>query len=159
MLLLNYIDPIHSSSSCSSSSLSSSSSISTIKRKTNYKDFKEFSYLLIMLSLVAKILSRNGPSRGSVSSKHRVYLFSGQASPINAFLELKCSGGKKTPSSPILKEFSSIVGISLARSGLDSSRHGFVFTSIRYGLNSSHIMKSRPKTSMQFSRLFGSSLP
>ena len=112
-----------------------------------------------MLFLVAKILSRNGPSFGSASSKHSVYLFSGQASPMKAFLELKCSGGKKTPSRPILNEFSSIVGMSLASRGHASSRQGLVFTSIRYGLNSSHIMKSRPKISRQFRRLFGSSFP
>ena len=112
-----------------------------------------------MLFLVAKTLSRNGPSFGSESSKQSVYLFSGQASPMKAFFELKCSGGKNTPSRPILKEFSSIVGMSLAKRGLESSKHGLVFTSIRYGLNSSQIMKSSPKTSMQLSRRFGSSLP
>ena len=38
--------------------------------------------------------------------------------------------------------FSSILGINLANNGLDSSRQGFVLTSISHGLKSSSIMKS-----------------
>ena len=58
----------------------------------------------------------------------------------------------------ILKALSNIVGISLASSGLESSRQGFVFTSIRYTLKSSDIIKSSPNTSKVFMRLRGSIL-
>ena len=57
----------------------------------------------------------------------------------------KCSGGGKIGSTVSLKAFSSIEGISLASKGDDSSKQGFVFTSIRYTLKSRSIMKSRPK--------------
>ena len=110
-----------------------------------------------MLFFVANILSRTGPS--ILSSKQSENLFSGHGSPINDFLMLKFSGGIKTLSVPILSAFSSMVGIRRASNGLASSRHGLVLTSIRYGLKKSSIIKSRPKTSIQFSRRFGSSLP
>ena len=113
--------------------------------------------LLIMLFFVANILSRTGPS--ILSSKQSENLFSGHGSPMNDFLLEKFSGGIKRVSVLILSAFSSIVGISLANKGLANSKHGFVFTSIKYGLNSSHIMKSRPNTSIVLSLRFGSSLP
>lgn len=82
-----------------------------------------------MFSFVLKILSKTGPS--IILSYTSSNLFSGQASPIKAFLELKCSGGKNYESKPIFSAFSSILGINLASKGLESSRHGLVFTSIR----------------------------
>ena len=45
-------------------------------------------------------------------------------------------------SKAILNTLSTIYGISLASNGLDSSKHGFVFASIRYGLKASSNMKS-----------------
>lgn len=73
--------------------------------------------------------SRTGPS--TFKSNTSSYLFSGHGSPMKDFLELKCSGGKNYESNAILREFSSILGISLANKGLDSSRHGLVLTSIK----------------------------
>jgi hypothetical protein len=45
-----------------------------------------------------------------------------------------------------LSAFSTIVGIILLNSGQDSSRQGFVFTSISQTLKFSSIMKSSPNT-------------
>ena len=111
----------------------------------------------MILSFVWNNFSSTGPS--ILLSKTSSNLFSGAASPMKAFLLLNPSGGRKIGSSPALRAFSSIFGMSLARSGLESSRHGFVLTSIKYGLNSSSIIKSRPNTSIQLSLLLGSSFP
>ena len=42
--------------------------------------------------------------------------------------------------------YSIIAGMSLTSSGEDSSRHGFVFISIRYGFKLSSIIKSSPNS-------------
>jgi hypothetical protein len=56
----------------------------------------------------------------------------------------------------ILKTDSSILGIILASNGQQISILGLVFTSISFNLRSSSIMKSYPKTSKVFIRLYGS---
>jgi hypothetical protein len=75
--------------------------------------------------------SRVGPS--TFSSKTNEYLFSEQISLSN-YLLLGCEkplGGGNSGSTTSLKVFSINVGISLASSGHDDSKHGFVFTSIK----------------------------
>lgn len=109
-----------------------------------------------MFSFVLKIFSNTGPSITLSTTSSN--LFSGHASPMKAFFALKCSGGKNYESNPIFNAFSSMFGISLASKGLESSRQGFVFTSIKYGRNSSSIIKSSPNTSILFNRRLGSNL-
>ena len=57
-----------------------------------------------------------------------------------------------------LRAFSTIVGISLAKYGLESSKHGLVLTSIIHGFMSSSIIKSYPKISQEYCFLSGSIL-
>lgn len=55
-----------------------------------------------------------------------------------------------------LIEFSTIAGINLARYGDESSKHGFVLTSISHGFRSSSNIKSYPKISKENCFLTGS---
>lgn len=49
--------------------------------------------------------------------------------------------------------------MSLVNKGPEHSKHGFVLVSINHTLNVSSIIKSNPKSSNEFSLLFGSNLP
>jgi hypothetical protein len=69
---------------------------------------------------------------------------------------LGTGGGGKIGSIAILIAFSIIAGMILAKYGDESSKHGFVFTSINHGFISSSNIKSYPKISKEHYFLFGS---
>ena len=73
--------------------------------------------------------SSTGPS--ILSSYMSSNLVSGHTSPTKHFFWEKPSGGGNSESEAILNELSSMVGMSLARRGLDNSRQGLVLTSIK----------------------------
>ena len=75
----------------------------------------------------------SGPSVSS--SKTNWYLVSAGRAAVLLHQKEKSFGGNKG-SIAILKELSSIPEITLARRGQGSSRHGFVFASIKYTLKS-----------------------
>lgn len=96
----------------------------------------------MMLSFVLKTCSSWAPC--VCSSKIKVNLFSGQISYTTCFFKDQPSGGGNKGSAVILNIFSSMFGINLEINGDESSKHGFVLTSIKNGLNSSSNIKSSP---------------
>lgn len=67
--------------------------------------------------------------------------------------------GGNTTSRVSFKQSSIMRGRRTRRSALDSSRHGFVLTSMSQGFRASSMMKSYPKISMQCLRPAGFSFP
>jgi len=133
---------IHSGAHAISASLSSSSSISTKDDKHEIRNHSKDNHLLMIFSFSLRSSSSSGPS--TFSSKIRSNLFSGHSSFTTYFFWEKWSGGGNRGSTTKRSTFSSIAGIRRASRGHAVSRHGFVFTSIKYTLNSSSIIKSRP---------------
>ena len=75
-------------------------------------------------------------------------LFSGT----QCFLNLgQWNGGGKRGSNPILIAFSTMLGITLAQTGVHVVISGFTLTSMSHGLKFSSIIKSKPKISKMFS--------